>query len=89
MNVEDLSTLLSRVYPNPANDEVYFELQTPADNNTRIVLLDPIGKVVQHIRLETDQKLVRIALNTLAPGMYSYRLERQVEVGHGKLMIVK
>jgi len=89
MNVEDLSTLLSRVYPNPANDEVYFELQTPADNNTRIVLLDPIGKVVQRIRLETDQTLVRIALNSLAPGMYSYRLERQVEVGHGKLMIVK
>jgi hypothetical protein len=88
-SVEGLSSLLSKVYPNPANDEVYFELQTPADNNTRIVLLDPIGKVVQRIRLEADQKLVRIALNSLAPGMYSYRLERQVEVGQGKLMIVK
>lgn len=89
LSIENLSTLLSKVYPNPANDEVYFELQSPADNNTRLVLLDPVGKVVQRIKLDADQKLVRIALNSLAPGMYSYRLERQSEVGHGKLMIVK
>lgn len=88
-NVKDNPPLLSNIYPNPANDEVNFELQSPADNNTRLVLLDPVGKVVQRIRLDADQKLVRIELNSLAPGMYSYRLERQSEVGHGKLMIVK
>lgn len=88
-NVKDNLPILGKVYPNPANDEVYFELQSPADNNTRLVLLDPVGKVVQRVKLDADQKLVRIELNSLAPGMYSYRLERQSEVGHGKLMIVK
>lgn len=88
-NVKDNLPILGKVYPNPANDEVYFELQSPADNNTRLVLLDPVGKVVQRIRLDADQKLVRMELQSLAPGMYSYRLERQSEVGHGKLMIVK
>lgn len=87
-NVKDNPPLLSNIYPNPANDEVYFELQSPADNNTRLVLLDPVGKVVQRVRLDADQKLIRVELSSLAPGIYSYRLERQRAVGHGKLMIV-
>lgn len=88
-HVQGIGSILSKVYPNPATDVVYFELHSPADMQSRLLILDMMGKVVKTIALEVDQRLLRIDLHGLVPGIYNYRLERSNGVGRGKLIVVK
>jgi hypothetical protein len=85
VNVTEVGAGLNRVYPNPASDFAQFELSEAADQQTRLILLDPLGKTVRSLTLEAGQQMVRLELQGLAAGLYSYRLERDAEVAGRKV----
>ncbi len=89
VSVEDPQGLMGRVYPNPANDWVLFELSAPATQGTQLVILDAAGKEVARILPELGVQNIRFETQRLAAGAYQYRIERENGVGVGKLMIVR
>ena len=89
VSVGELPAGLSKVYPNPANDWVLFELSEPVTAGTRLLVLDAAGKEVARILPEVGVQSIRFETQRLAAGAYQYRLERPAGVGVGKLMIVR
>ncbi|MFN3530438.1 MAG: T9SS type A sorting domain-containing protein, partial [Bacteroidia bacterium] len=87
VSVNALSMMLNRAYPNPANEQVNFELKEAADRHTRIVFTDQLGKTVLVHQAQEGEINQRVEVQNLATGMYQYRIERKDSVGHGKLMI--
>lgn len=89
VSVGELPAGLQKVYPNPANDWVQFELSEPVTAGTRLLVLDAAGKEVARIMPEVGAQSIRLETQRLAAGAYQYRLERSAGVGAGKLMIVR
>ncbi len=89
VSVSELPAGLRKVYPNPANDWVLFELSEPVTAGTHLLVLDAAGKEVARIMPEVGVQNIRVETQRLAAGAYQYRLERSTGVGMGKLMIVR
>lgn len=81
------------VYPNPAKEVIYFELQDLLSENrlkTTIVILDVAGKVVnQFSNIESSSKVIWEVSN-VPSGIYFYEvIENQISKQRGKLVIQK
>lgn len=89
VSVEDLAksnALISKVYPNPASTEVFFELKS-AQVGSRLEVYDNIGRLVHTQDIDQANQTVRITTENWATGLYSYSLITPSEVQYGKLII--
>ncbi len=67
-NVQSTSGI--NVFPNPASDEINFEITiTDADE---IVILDATGKLVQMVTI--NKELTSVNVNQLTNGLYIYQV---------------
>ena len=62
-----------RLYPNPVSDEVFIEIDRPA-NRIRITLFDIHGRQVIKQDYENDQGLYKLVMTNLPKGLYALNL---------------
>ncbi|MBP6390767.1 MAG: fibronectin type III domain-containing protein [Flavobacteriales bacterium] len=76
-----------RVFPNPSDSEVFFDLTgIDAGTSLRIDVLDGIGRTV--VSKNMDQGRATVSTSWLADGLYVYRITRSgVEVASGKFQV--
>lgn len=80
------TSILYDAAPNPAQSIVRIELDlSPADAvNSRLLIRDMMGKVVQEHKLAAGRQLVELKVHSLQTGVYTYSL-----MGNGKVIQVK
>ena len=76
---------INKVYPNPANDVVVFELN--GNNPDVLEIRDLTGKVVVLRKLEKGSTEVRLSVSDLSKGVYIYRIYDKEHYQIGKLMV--
>jgi hypothetical protein len=77
-------------YPNPFHDLITIAVTLPADDNIRVVVLDPTGNEVEELykgpaRADLEYKFEFNTKNTMSSGIYFYR----VEMSNGKSVVNK
>ncbi|HRI29591.1 MAG TPA: T9SS type A sorting domain-containing protein, partial [Chitinophagales bacterium] len=79
-----------KVYPNPAREEVHFELAGALqEEQHEVILFDYTGKAVQHFII-SGNRTYTLKTNALSSGIYFYRVLKQgLPVQHGKLVITQ
>lgn len=63
-----------RVFPNPAQDQVWIELETPLPSNLQIRLLDTRGIVLQQQAVDPASSRITLSLKDLTRGLYFLQL---------------
>lgn len=83
----------TEVYPNPANDQVNFTIDTPASDKFTIAIYDIVGKTVAVL---AENKTLNMGVNNLsfniqnlASGIYTYKINTSGYVKSGRLSITK
>lgn len=79
----------AKVYPNPAQNNVNFDISLSEPANAEIRITDITGKVVQQHaeRISSGRKTISLNTSTLTPGMYFYTVSSGGEKVNGKLEI--
>ena len=89
--------IICKVYPNPANDKVIFDVVTSEGGHINIVVYDLLGNTVYEYERELNSNgeyrikwdLINSKGNKLQTGVYFYKLSLGVKNIAGKLLIVK
>lgn len=87
-NSNDL--LISRVSPNPADEQVFFSVMLPTASSVALDLYSLSGEKVQsivHIGTEAGEHLLTLHTAPLAAGVYLYRVRVGASVTSGSLVI--
>jgi hypothetical protein len=84
VGIEDASTLVNRVYPNPASDHVTFEL---TGKTSQVEIMDLSGKVLIQKTVSTGAAQIKVDVSTLNKGMYMFRVSDADVQQSGKLII--
>ncbi|MBK9107453.1 MAG: PKD domain-containing protein [Saprospiraceae bacterium] len=79
--------LHSRIYPNPASQEIYFETQASAQNPSRIEIFALDGKPIMQANIE--QKLYRFDAGNLSEGSYLVKITSGTNSQMERLVIIK
>ncbi|MEZ4934399.1 MAG: DUF4331 family protein [Saprospiraceae bacterium] len=82
----------SNVYPQPAANQVTFELQLENDLNTNIQILDAAGNILEThaTNLNAGFNQVQFNISDLSSGMYFIQVEGlDVEMGQQRFVVVK
>jgi hypothetical protein len=58
-------------YPNPANDLIYFKIEST--EAARIIIYDPTGKIISSTKI--DEKLTKVNLHNFNTGLYIYQVK--------------
>lgn len=74
-----------KVYPNPANDYVVFELKKPLPSGT-ITITDLMGRTVDSMQITGEKTVWQPA--GIPSGVYLYRIKGATSVASGKLLIM-
>jgi hypothetical protein len=86
--VEDISTLQSAVYPNPARTE--FTILTPEKGNLKYVLTSSIGAMIlQKNQMVDASGKVNVQVSNLSAGFYFLKLELNGKQSIHKISITK
>ncbi|PHR43335.1 MAG: hypothetical protein COA32_16545 [Fluviicola sp.] len=76
----------SKVYPNPALNEVNISFNNPQSKASSCVILDSFGQIVVDSISTTTEEL-HIDLQGLSSGIYHYQITKDGEVSKGKLVV--
>jgi hypothetical protein len=85
-NVIDTYYKSLKVYPNPASDHVYIELQQN-HMGAEIQILDVFGRDVTKLQVLSQQTLVLWELKNINSGVYFYQTQINGEVYRGKIVV--
>lgn len=84
------STEVLKLYPNPAQDNLYLELFEPFQNSGELVLYNQMGQEMQRFVLADRQTEFQFSVSDLAAGIYFYQLlEKGILRNNGKLIVHK
>ncbi len=87
-SIENLNSLVSRIYPNPTASHLTFEFKQPS-MNTRVLIYDEIGRLVHDKIIENGLSNSIMDLSHLSDGLYQYRIISNEHLGTGKFIIKK
>ena len=73
------------VYPNPANNILSFEFSGDINTNTQIIIYDIFGKEIIH-RDFSQKRLINMDINSLANGIYFYKVYYNMSMESGKFI---
>jgi hypothetical protein len=85
VGIEQSEALVSKVYPNPTDDYVTFQVNTSVSST--IEILDLSGKVVKIDQINLGDKEVTVDVSDLKNGLYMYRVYNEKLSQEGKLVI--
>jgi hypothetical protein len=85
-NTRGMTTLVERVYPNPADRRIVVDLSRKVQR-LEAELTDPSGRRVYHHTEEWCGSSVAITLPQLPPGVYILKINAMDTVSHHKVMI--
>jgi len=85
-NVIDVEYKNLRVYPNPASDHVYIELQQN-HMGAEIQILDVFGRDVTKLQVLPQQTMVLWELQNINSGVYFYQTQINGEIYRGKIVV--
>ncbi len=92
-NTNNINTAVSvRVYPNPAQDRIFLDIQAARATSARIDLFSADGRYVGQLFLGDilpGGQILDLALPELAGGMYRYRLATDVGSVQGNLVVLR
>lgn len=74
LNIKDVLKNKLEFYPNPVNEELFFELQKPLSNG-QIEIIDINGAIISTTRIVSEDLKHRINLQFLNSGFYFLKLE--------------
>jgi hypothetical protein len=75
MNIgQAVETFSISVYPNPASDQLFVEVQTDAAGASQFDLYNVLGEKVRSIRITDERSSIDLA--GLSPGMYYYKVSQ-------------
>ena len=87
VNVEDVSNLLNRVYPNPADQFVTFDFGSQ-EGKGLLELRDNLGRVIYTEWIELSKGATHeVKTERYAAGVYNYRFVLRDKVQHGQVVI--
>jgi hypothetical protein len=75
------------LYPNPAGDFVWVSLDSPAESDVRISILNTAGQLLQTGRLLAGADRQQLKTGSLPRGIYVVRLESEKGLGLKKLVV--
>lgn len=75
------------LYPNPAGDFVWVSLDSPAESDVRISILNTAGQLLQTGRLLAGADRQQLKTGNLPRGIYLVRLESEKGLGLKKLVV--
>ncbi|MFT5165426.1 MAG: hypothetical protein ACI8P3_000653 [Saprospiraceae bacterium] len=78
----------AKVYPNPFNKEVIFELAN--DKPATILITDLLGRILWHYEIQKGEQTITWTPENLNPGTYLYRIQTsEGQNEQGKLLFIK
>ncbi len=86
MGIADIMATSITIYPNPAQNEFYLNLQNDSYSNT-IIIYDQTGKIIK--KISSYQNKTPIDLSNVRNGMYICKIKTDKAVRFAKLIIEK
>jgi PKD repeat protein len=77
------------IYPNPAKDQLTFNVNTPSNNETSIFVYSAVGKLVKTITIPASQASFQMSLEELSSGVYYIKVSDQNFNTTQKITIIK
>jgi Zn-dependent metalloprotease len=89
VGAKDLSRIPIGLYPNPATDEMYVNIDLPQSDQLTLTILDVSGRMVKTEELEANGGVIqtRIDLHGIQKGMYTVLVSGQLYTAIEKLII--
>ena len=81
------NSLISKIYPNPSSDFINIDFSSTI-NKGSIELVDMFGRVVMLVAI-SEQNQVRLNVETLAQGVYSFRIQSGDKSQYGQVVITR
>ncbi len=79
----------SLVYPNPVADMLSIQLEGPLTTNTRIIITDVAGRVVQQQSLSRGEQSFELKVTSLTSGRYFFRITDQNRIIHDSFVVIR
>lgn len=76
-----------KLYPNPANNEIYYRFKDPLPGTIQIKIHSINGNLIKTYKINTSQQNGSIKLNNLIPGVYIIQMESRNKVYKGKFVV--
>lgn len=92
INTITKSEINAAVYPNPANSDLNFMINTTKSENIDIVLVNTLGQTVKHIvrnNLTVGYNQINTDVSQLPIGTYFYQIKTDDKILKGKVIITK
>lgn len=87
VSVETQANLVGRVYPNPANESVFFDFIVTEGEGT-LEIFDQLGRIVHSEFIELSKGATHeVKTGTYAPAMYNYRFITDGKIQYGNVLI--
>ncbi|MFZ4401636.1 MAG: T9SS type A sorting domain-containing protein [Bacteroidales bacterium] len=77
------------VYPNPANNTLYIELDAISEESAIIDIYDLNGRLCYHTSINCMQKLQTINVSSITKGIYNLQIKTTTQTKNQKLVIIK
>lgn len=88
--VESVVAHLSNVYPNPANDKVFFDFNSSSSAGIRtLVIRDMAGRMVRESELPNQQGTLEMDVREMESGIYFYSLLQNNKVLLTRKLVIK
>jgi len=78
-----------KVYPNPANDKLYIELDNTMDGMANVEFYDLTGKLIYNTTVNAAKKLQMLNVSNIKAGIYNLRITTTDKTFNQKLVIIK
>lgn len=92
INNNNASGITASVFPNPANSDLNFMINTTKSETIDIVLINTLGQTVKHIvrnNLNNGYNQITTDISQLPMGTYFYQIKTDSESLKGKIIITK
>ena len=78
------------VYPNPASDEVFFELHLKNTNDMILEITNGYGMLKEKIKVNSVSGTIRVDVSQYKNGVYTYCLKNNNKTYHnGRFVVVR
>jgi PKD repeat protein len=74
MGINELNQANTKVYPNPANDQLFIELASAISTDLNIKIMDLMGKVVAQYNKTANNGVININISQLNNGVYAIEI---------------
>jgi len=86
-NLKSTNSLISKVYPVPANNQVYFSISVK--EKLKFYLTNSDGRLVKNATIDSGSETFEVNVSDLSQGTYYYNVVSEKSFQTGKIVVVK